>query len=351
MSEPTHCNLVLRFALRLGPNFLVSAALVSTCKLVHYYGMSNGMNMKRPQIFRWLSSLIFATSTTFLNFAFSAELLQHTVEVEGHPMTLWEKRAPKPKGTILLLHGRTWSALPDFDLQVADENLSFMDGLTEKGYTVYALDGRGYGGTPRDHTGWLTPDRAARDAAAILSWIQSRNKDASHLFGWSYGSMVAQLVVQRFPDLVSSITLFGYPYYRDRFASAARLEYPAKAPAKANTALNAASDFITPGSITDAAITAYVKAALSADPVRVDFKDLHQWQALDPTKISTPLLLIQAEFDPLAPTERQGYFFQAVATSNKWWVSLPDGDHAALLETPRNKMLAVLDNFITSLDY
>jgi len=312
--------------------------------------MPNNTTLQLPTIFRWLTSVIFAGLLVFPELAAAkAELLRHTVEVEGHPMALWEKRASKPKGTILLLHGKTWSALPDFDLQVTGENLSFMDGLVEKGYTVYALDGRGYGGTPRDHTGWLTPDRAAQDATAILTWIKSRNGIASHLFGWSYGSMVAQLVVQRLPDLVSSVTLFGYPYYRGRFASTERPEYPAEAPAKENTAHNAASDFITPGSISDEAIAAYVAAALSADPVRVDFKDLHQWQALDPTRIKTPLLLLQAEFDPLATTEHQGEFFQAVATSNKWWVSLPDGDHAALLETPRQRILDAIDGFISNL--
>jgi alpha-beta hydrolase superfamily lysophospholipase len=284
-------------------------------------------------------------------FSAAAELLRHTVSVEGHPMALWEKRAEQPKGTILLLHGRTWSAVPDFDLQVAGEKLSFMEGLLAKGYTVYALDARGYGGTPRDESGWLTPDRAAKDATAVLEWIKSNNNLDSHLFGWSYGSMVSQLVVQRAPNLVSSVTLFGYPYNPSRFVFSERPEYPKKAPAKSNTAHNAASDFITPGSISDEAIEAYVEAALKADPVRVDFKDLHQWQELDPTLITTPILLLQAEFDPLAPTEQQANFFKNVGTSEKWWISLPDGDHAALLETPRARMLAAIDNFILSLKY
>ncbi len=41
-----------------------------------------------------------------------------TVVVDGHPMAVWSRTARHPKGVILLLHGRTWSALPDFDLQV-----------------------------------------------------------------------------------------------------------------------------------------------------------------------------------------------------------------------------------------
>ncbi|MDH5346065.1 MAG: alpha/beta hydrolase, partial [Gammaproteobacteria bacterium] len=79
---------------------------------------------------------------------------------DGHPIALWEKRSKDAGRAVLLVHGRTWSALPDFDLQVEGENLSLMDGLVDAGFAVYAVDLRGYGETPRDETGWLTPNRA-----------------------------------------------------------------------------------------------------------------------------------------------------------------------------------------------
>ncbi len=98
-----------------------------------------------------------------------------TVEVEGHPMAVWEKLPDSPPtAVVLLLHGRTWSSIPDFDLQVPGEKLSLMDGLTAQGFAVYALDARGYGKTPRDDSGWLTPNRAEADVAAVLTWIGKR---------------------------------------------------------------------------------------------------------------------------------------------------------------------------------
>ena len=61
----------------------------------------------------------------------SAELVRHTVDADGHPLAVWEKSAAGATEAILLVHGRTWSALPDFDLRVDGEDLSLMDGLVE----------------------------------------------------------------------------------------------------------------------------------------------------------------------------------------------------------------------------
>jgi alpha-beta hydrolase superfamily lysophospholipase len=103
---------------------------------------------------------------------------QHTVVVDGHPLTVWGKRPPSPRGAILLIHGRTWSSLPNWDLRVPGEDRSVMDALVRAGYAVYGLDQRGYGATPRDSSGVLTPNRAADDAAGVLEWIARREGGA-----------------------------------------------------------------------------------------------------------------------------------------------------------------------------
>lgn len=120
---------------------------------------------------------------------------------DGHPIRVWEKSAIGASESILLVHGRTWSALPDFDLQVEGEDLSLMDGLVEQGYAVFAVDLRGYGETPRDATEWLTPNRAADDVAIVIDWIADSEEWSikPHLFGWSMGSTISQLSVQRHP--------------------------------------------------------------------------------------------------------------------------------------------------------
>lgn len=277
--------------------------------------------------------------------ASGAELQRHAVDVDGHPVALWEKSAAGASEAVLLVHGRTWSALPDFDLQVDGEDLSLMDGLVEKGYAVYAVDLRGYGETPRDDTGWLTPNRAADDVAAVIEWITANGdwRFRLHLFGWSMGSTISQLAVQRHPGIVSSLSLFGY--WRD-----IDVELPPDEPGieplrEATTAAAAASDFVTPGSISQQAIEAYVAAALAADPVRTDIRHTDQYNALDGALITVPTLVIAGEHDPLAPADYQAKLFLSLGTGHKQYVSVPGGDHAAFLEKPRAYFIEELTGF------
>ena len=275
-----------------------------------------------------------------------ADLKRHTVTSDDHPIALWEKSAVGANEAILLVHGRTWSALPDFDLQVEGEDLSLMDGLVENGYAVYAVDLRGYGETPRDETEWFTPDRAAKDLANVLSWIDQQKdwRIKPHLFGWSMGSTNSQLTAQRYPELISSLTLFGYWFDNDQTIPA---DDPDHALQKiVNTPEAVASDFIVPGTISQKAIDAYVKMALEADPIKVDWKNLDQYNELDPSKVNVPTLILQGEHDPIGPTDRQAKLYTRLGTAHKQWVTVPGGDHAAFMETPRSYFITELVAFL-----
>ncbi len=273
-------------------------------------------------------------------------LERHTVDSDGHPLAVWEKSPAAPGATVLLLHGRTWSTLPDYDLQVPGEDLSLMDGLNARSIRAFGLDARGYGATPRDATGWLTPDRAARDVIQVLEWIRERQPDRPPpvLFGWSYGSMVAQLTVQRRPDLVSGVVLYGYPYDPSRPPSAQ--PDPGEPPRAPTTAEAAASDFIVDGAISTRAVRAYVDAALAADPVRADWKETHQWSELDAERVTVPTLLVEGEADPLTSTDAHVAVFTRLSTPDRSWIVIAGGDHAVMLETPYRAFADVVASFV-----
>mgnify|MGYP000425974403 CR=1 FL=1 len=272
-------------------------------------------------------------------------LLEHTVVSNGHPMAVWEKKNDNPKGIILFVHGRTWSGVPDFDLQVEGEDLSLMDGLVEQGYTTYAVDLRGYGGTPRDSTEWSTPNVASKDILNVLKWISVQNDNQKvHLFGWSMGSTLTLLATQQNANDIASLTVFGY--WQNLNFKIQKTPKGVQLKKSINTAENAASDFITPGSISKKAIETYVKMALESDPIRVDWKNAYEYNAIDPSLISTPVLILQGEFDPISPTENQQKLFTRLKTADKSWVVISGGDHAAFMESPRKHFIHSFTTFI-----
>jgi pimeloyl-ACP methyl ester carboxylesterase len=259
---------------------------------------------------------------------------------DGFKLTMWRKAPAQPRRAVLLIHGRTWSGRPDFDLQVPGEARSFMDALVAEGYAAYALDLRGYGATPRDDTGFLTPERAAADVAAALRMIG----DHPVLFGWSLGSMVAQLASQRTPELMAAVILFGYPTDPDRkVPEQPEPVAPARQP---TTAAAAAEDFIAPGVISKRAIATYVQAAVAADPVKTDWRRAREWNALAPEAVHVPVLLLQAELDPLAKVDAHARLFARLGTVDRQWVVIPKGDHAALLEDTAPRMIAAIRAFL-----
>lgn len=273
-------------------------------------------------------------------------LRAHEVMVDGHPMRVWEKPVSGARTRVLLVHGRTWSARPDFDLQVDGADVSLMDGLTALGIAPWAVDLRGYGETPRDDSGWLTPERAVADVVAVLDWLGARDAATSRtwLFGWSYGAMVSQLTAQRHADRLAGLVLFGYPVREgidvDPEGAAGT------APRQPTTAAAAASDFILPDAVSDAVVEAFVAAALAADPVRADWRGLAQWRALDPAAVRVPTLLLEAYHDPLARDDVHQALFAGLATDDKAWVVIPGGAHAAFMERPRSYFLQQIDAFV-----
>ncbi len=269
-------------------------------------------------------------------------LERREVRVDGHPMSVWSKRPPtEVAGSILLLHGRTWSARPNFDLRVPDSqtNASLMDALVARGYAVYALDQRGYGGTPRDTTGWLTPARAERDVSAVLEWVRAREEAGNGsrtrrvaarkpvLLGYSRGAQVAMLVAQRHPDQLSGLVLYGYPMYEPPTSPD-----PAVPPRARTTAEAAGEDFISPAVTPPGVKEAYVRTATLMDSIRVDWRLETQLAALDPARVHVPTLMIDGERDPYANASNHPAVFAKLGTADKWWVVIPGADHVAHLE-------------------
>lgn len=272
-----------------------------------------------------------------------------TVQADGHPLAVWARLPATPRATILLIHGRTWSSRPDFDLHVPGLQRSVLQSLADRGIAAYAVDLRGYGETPRDASGYNTPSRAAADVGDVLKWITARHPglDKPALLGWSNGGVVAQLVAQRVPALVSSVTLFGYTPDTEYHIAPPIQTVPKVAPKTRNTADGAASDFITPQVTPPAVITAFVAAALDSDPILAEWKDDQEWNALRAERMFVPLLLIHGANDPGVSSSAAGAFLAAVRSPAKSYVVLPLADHCAQLEDTHDAFISAVVEFIT----
>jgi alpha-beta hydrolase superfamily lysophospholipase len=266
---------------------------------------------------------------------------------DGHRLALWGKVPPSPHGAILLLHGRTWSALPNFDLQVAGMPRSVMDAFAHAGYATYALDQRGYGASPRDTSGWLTPTRATADALAAATLIRRRHPAlaAPVLVGYSMGSLTALFAAQQQPQAISKLVLYGFPVDIDQMqqlGSDSVSGTPARAP---TTARDAGEDFVVAGAAPKAVVDAYIAHAVAADPVRVDWRHLQEFR-FDPGKVSTPTLLLQGVGDGYVKPDAVARLFTRLAASDRSWVVLPDSDHAAHVENAMPAWVGTILHFI-----
>lgn len=271
---------------------------------------------------------------------------QHTVLANGHPLAVWSRSPATPNATILLVHGRTWSSRPDFDLQVPGLERSVMASLAAKGFAVYAVDLRGYGATPRDRTGFLTPKRAAADVVAVLQWIRARHRTLPPpaLLGWSLGSAVVQLAAQQPEADISALVLFAFVMDPDaKFAAPADPEQPAMT---RTTRADAEMDFISPLVTPRPVIDAFVRQALASDPIRMDWIREGEFNGARVDRLLMPTLVIHGARDPGMVDEITAKFVARIPAAHRQWTILPGADHAAQLEDTHDAFIETVAGFI-----
>jgi pimeloyl-ACP methyl ester carboxylesterase len=121
---------------------------------------------------------------------------------------------------ILFLHGATSPSTCDFDLQYKD--YSWADWLVKRGYVVYMLDYRNYGGSTREKAMDEPPSKslpvtrsylALRDIEAAVDYIKkTRNVEKVSLIGWSWGAMMAGYYASLHSENVQKLVLYA-PLY------------------------------------------------------------------------------------------------------------------------------------------
>jgi pimeloyl-ACP methyl ester carboxylesterase len=219
--------------------------------------------------------------------------------------------------------------------------------LAAQGVAAYAVDLRGYGNTPRDKTEFLTPRVAAQDVAAVVRWAASRHPTLPppSLLGWSLGGAVVHLTAQTPGLTLSSLVLFGFTL--EPGLDYAAFPAPARPARVKTTRADALSDFISPLVTPPAVTAAFAAQALATDPVRMDWINEEEFNALDPARLTMPTMILQGSRDPGVPPDVTARFFQKIAASQRQWTLLPGGDHAAQLEDTHGAFISAVVEFIT----
>lgn len=300
---------------------------------------------------------------------------------DNHPLAVYGIDSEDPSQTrtdshevrpILLLHGRTWSSVPVYHLlggpaQNKDgrESRSLMEALLISGLQPYAMDFRGFGGTPLDATQCVEPFRCVADVESVLKWIAQRHgMDSSPvnggskepvfempaLLGWSQGALVAQMVAQKTHHLLSKLVLYGsiydplIRYVRDPLYTTSPVT---NTPPIVNTADAAMEDFTIEGTITHETAVAFAEAALVSDPYKANWKHLYQFNTLDPARVHVPTLVVAGDQDPYAPLHVQADLFSNLGRgSDRTWSILADADHAVHMLDGRERFCNIVTSFV-----
>ena len=275
----------------------------------------------------------------------------HYVLSNNLKVYLWEKYHKDYAKTfgqtgkiVLLVHGRTWSGRPDFDLQIRDYSL--MDFLARNGYDVWAIDIHGYGRSEKTDKDWSDTESAAGDIGAAVDYIaRARGVEKIALLGWSWGTQTTGLYTMKHPEKVSKLILYAMTWKGNPARKSAPMP---KEQYRINDEKAARSDFIA-GQYEADVVEKYVKEALAADPqspngVVVDA--ISKFPFLQPEQIKVPTLIIRPEKDFLGTESETLEFFEKLGTNYKSYAFLPDGGHAIMLEKNYRKFQSVVLNFL-----
>ena len=157
------------------------------------------------------------------------------------------------------------------------------------------------------YIGKVEPHRCVNDTETVLKWISDRhglscaNKyERPALLGWSQGALVAQLVAQKSPELLSKLTLYGSIY--DPL-----VRYP-RAPLYTKRSIDdddvaienqydaAIEDFTIEGSIAPDQAQAFAEAALLTDPIKANWARLDEFNNCDPARVNVPTLVVSSYY-------------------------------------------------------
>ncbi|HVJ51286.1 MAG TPA: alpha/beta fold hydrolase [Aliidongia sp.] len=280
-----------------------------------------------------------------------------------------------PDRTLVFVHGATYPASTAFDLELG--GLSWMEFIAQHGFDVYLLDLPGYGKSTRPPAMDQPPEGgqpvestadAVRDYAAVVDWVLARRHLSKlDVMGWSWGTTIAGGYAAEQPAKVNRLVLYASVWlnhdapptgdaaklgaYRLVNADAAMKRWLNGVPADKQAGLIPAGWF-----------DAWQKATWATDPQAASANALRAPNGVtqdirgyymsgkttyDPSKITAPTLMIQAEWDhDTPPYMSQALFPLLTGTPWKQYDLIGEGTHTVMMEKNRMQFFNAVQNFL-----
>ncbi|WP_207482794.1 alpha/beta hydrolase [Arenibaculum pallidiluteum] len=287
--------------------------------------------------------------------------------------------------TVLLMHGATYSSESLFDVPLG--GFSLMDDLATRGYEVYAVDVRGYGGSTRppemdapaqDNAPLVRTEVGVRDLASAVDFILKRRGIARlNLLAMSWGGSVAGAYTAGNNDKVLKLALVAPLWLLDGPApidSGGSLGAYRRVPVMEfrERWLSAAPEAARASLIPEGWFERWAEASLATEPrtdplgdaggsrtiraVNGPLLDIREFWAAgkalyDPGEIRVPVLLTHAEWDRDVPlASAQDFFLSLRGAPYRRWLEVGEGTHMVLLEKNRLQVFDAIHQFLAE-DY
>lgn len=283
--------------------------------------------------------------------------------------------APCRGPPVLILQGATFPSGNAAGWKI--DGRSWMDELASAGYEVYALDFLGYGESDR-YPEMASPQAAgaplgdvpsmvAQVDVAVDEILKRHGGQNINLIAHSAGTFVAARYAETHPERVARLVLFGAPapYEKPTDKSAVTTRYADVSRAEELEAFE--PKVRNSRQLDPAMFEAWAQFYLATDPrsatrsppgVRVPtgmfaaFAEMRRYGRLpyDPHNITTPLLLIQGEWDAVAPPAAGVGLYERFASPLKRFVIISQAGHRAHLERNRWQLYRETEGFLNGGD-
>lgn len=272
-------------------------------------------------------------------------------------------KTPSHATPVLIVHGATFPSGNAAAWRI--QGRSWMDDLAEHGYAVYALDFLGYGASD-DYPEMAADDSngpALGNVSSMVSQIESavaaisaRHPNTTvHLIAHSAGTLAAARYTELHPKRIARLVLFGPPAapvspsagdvrpvrYFDVSAENQFNAFEPRVRQQGKLDLEMFSSWAAGYLATDANSASRQPPSVRVPAgMRVALDELERSGKLpyDPTRISTPTLIIQGEWDAVTPSSDSLRLFDQFAAPLKRFVVVSQAGHRMHLEQNRRQL-------------